>query len=86
MTTDIFGGLKVSLENVPTSVTFSKKVELLTIEKRISTIDAILECCNSLSLDMKTASTLLSATLKEKVRVEASNRRMIKDRITPLPI
>ena len=84
--TDIFGGVKVSDDKIPTSVSFSKKIELLTIEKHISTIDAVLEACVTMSIDFKTANNLLSKSLREKVRIEASRKRLIKDKITPLPI
>lgn len=82
----IFGGLELDDSNQPTSVLFSKRVEELSLRRGLSTIDAILYYVESHGIDMQTVNNLLSKNLKEKVRVEASSRRLIKDKIKRLPI
>lgn len=82
----IFGGLEVEDNKQPTSVLFSKKVEELSLRSGITTIEAILYYVDCHGIDMQTVNNLLSKNLKEKVRVEASSRRLIKDKIKKLPI
>ncbi|MFZ9046942.1 MAG: late promoter transcription accessory protein [Cyclobacteriaceae bacterium] len=82
----IFGGVELDDSKQPTSVYFSKKVEEMSIRTGMSTIESIIECCEIHGIDLQMVNNFLSKSLREKVRVEAARRRLIKEKIRSLPI
>ena len=57
---------------------FSLKIENIVKEKRCSYMDAVLLYCEELEIDPGTVSNLISKSLKEKIKLEATNLRMLK--------
>lgn len=83
----LFGGAEVSEDKIPTPNSFSKMIEKISIEEEISPMEAIVTYCDENQLEIETISKLITGPLKEKIRVEAINRKMLKERITKrLPI
>jgi len=58
---------------------FSLKIEKLAKQKRCSLLDAILEFCKENDLDPGTVGSLISKSLKEKIKVDAINLRLLKN-------
>ena len=57
---------------------FSLKIEKIAKEKRCSLMDAILEFCKEKDLDPGTVGSLISKPLKEKIKAEAINLKLLK--------
>ena len=57
---------------------FSLKIESVVKEKRISYMDAVVWYCEQNGLDTSQVSSLISKSLKEKIKLEATNLRMLK--------
>jgi len=57
---------------------FSLKIESMVKEKRCSYMDAVVLYCEELEIDPSTAKPLISKSLKEKIKLEATNLRMLK--------
>ena len=57
---------------------FSNKIESLSKQKRCSYMDAILEFCKENELDPGTVGNLISKSLKEKIKAEAVNLKLLK--------
>ena len=57
---------------------FSLKIENIVKEKMCSYMDAVLLYCDELEIDPSTVSSLISKSLKEKIKLEATNLRMLK--------
>lgn len=57
---------------------FSIKIENIVKEKKCSHMDAVLLYCEELEIDPGTVSNLISKSLKEKIKLEATNLRMLK--------
>ena len=57
---------------------FSLKIEGIVKEKKISHMDAIVWYCDENGLDTSQVSSLISKSLKEKIKLEATNLRMLK--------
>jgi len=57
---------------------FSLKIENIVKEKRCSYMDAVILYCEELEIDPGTVSNLISKSLKEKIKLEATNKRMLK--------
>jgi len=57
---------------------FSLKIEAVRKEKRCSYMDAILEFCKEKDLDPGTIGKLVSKSLKEKIKIEALDLKLIK--------
>ena len=57
---------------------FSLKIETIVKEKKISYMDAIIWYCEQNEIDTGTVSNLITKSLKEKIKVEATNLRMLK--------
>ena len=57
---------------------FSNKIELLSKQKRCSFMDAILEFCKENDLDPSTVGNLVSKSLKEKIKAEAVQLKLLK--------
>ena len=61
-----------------TSKEFSLKIENIVKEKSISYMDAVLWYCNENGIDEGTGGNLISKSLKEKIKLEATNLKMLK--------
>ena len=61
-----------------TSKEFSLKIENIVKEKQISHMDAVLWYCKQNDIDTGTVSNLISKSLKEKIKLEATNLKMLK--------
>jgi hypothetical protein len=57
---------------------FSLKIENLVKEKRCSYMDAVVLYCEENEIDTSTVKPLISKSLKEKIKLEATNKRMLK--------
>jgi len=64
-------------EVIMNSKEFSLKIENIVKEKRISYMDAVLWYCEQNDIDPGTVSSLISKSLKEKIKVEAIDLRML---------
>lgn len=82
----LFGGLDVTEDRIPTPNSFSKMIEKISIEEDMSPIEAIVTYCEENQLEIETVSKLITGPLKEKIRVDAIHRKMLKERLTKLPI
>ena len=56
---------------------FSLKIESIVKEKRISYMDAVVWYCEQNDIDTGTVSSLVSKSLKEKIKVEAVDLRLL---------
>ena len=61
-----------------TSKEFSLKIENIVKEKKISYMDAVVWYCEQNEIDPSTVSNLVSKSLKEKIKLEATNLKMLK--------
>jgi len=59
---------------------FSLKIESIVKEKRISYMDAIIWYCDTNDLDVGTLNSMINKSLKEKIKNEAINLRMLKEK------
>ena len=57
---------------------FSLKIESIVKEKKISHMDAVVWYCEENDLDTSQVSSLISKSLKEKIKLEATNLKMLK--------
>ena len=57
---------------------FSLKIESIVKEKKISHMDAVVWYCGENDLDTSQVSSLISKSLKEKIKLEATNLKMLK--------
>ena len=56
---------------------FSLEIEKIVKEKKISCMDAVLWYCEQNDIDPGTVSSLVSKSLKEKIKVEAVDLRLL---------
>jgi hypothetical protein len=56
---------------------FSLEIEKIVKEKRISYMDAVVWYCEQNDIDTGTVSSLVSKSLKEKIKVEAVDLRLL---------
>tara|TARA_Y100000593_G_scaffold82188_1_gene154228 strand:+ start:1070 stop:1285 length:216 start_codon:yes stop_codon:yes gene_type:complete len=61
-----------------TSKEFSLKIENIVKEKKITYMDAVVWYCEQNDIDTGTVSNLISKSLKEKIKLEATNLKMLK--------
>ena len=59
---------------------FSLKIEALVKEKRISYMDAVIDYCKDNDIDLGTVNPMINKSLKEKIKSEAINLKMIKEK------
>jgi len=64
---------------------FSDEIELVAIDKRMSLMDAILDYCKNTGLEVEVAATLLTSSLKAKIKEEAQTLNLLK-KTSKLPI
>lgn len=57
---------------------FSLKIENMVKEKKCTYMEAVLLYCEELEIDPATAKPLISKSLKEKIKLEATNLKMLK--------
>ena len=57
---------------------FSLNIESIVKEKRISHMDAVVWYCEENDLNKSQVSSLISKSLKEKIKLEATNLKMLK--------
>ena len=57
---------------------FSLKIENVVKEKKITYMDAVVWYCEQNDIDTGTVSNLISKSLKEKIKLEATNLKMLK--------
>jgi len=57
---------------------FSLKIEQVRREKRISYMEAVLEFCKEKDIDPGQVNGLISKSLKEKIKVEALDLKLLK--------
>jgi hypothetical protein len=57
---------------------FSLKIEQVRREKRISYMEAVLEFCKEKDIDPGQVNGLISKSLKEKIKAEAIDLRLLK--------
>ena len=61
-----------------TSKEVSLKIENIVKEKKITYMDAVVWYCEQNDIDTGTVSNLISKSLKEKIKLEATNLKMLK--------
>lgn len=59
---------------------FALKIEEIVKEKRISYMDAVVWYCETNEIDLATISPMVNKSLKEKIKVEALDKKMIKEK------
>ena len=59
---------------------FSLKIESIVTDKRITYMDAVIDYCNNNDIDLSTVNPMINKSLKEKIKSEAINLKMIKDK------
>jgi len=57
---------------------FSLKIEELVKQKKCSYMDAVISYCEKNELDVSTVNGLISKPLKEKIKIEATDLRLLK--------
>ena len=57
---------------------FSLMIEGIVKEKKITHMDAVVWYCEENDLDTSQVSSLISKSLKEKIKLEATNLKMLK--------
>ena len=59
---------------------FSLKIESIVKDKRITYMDAVIDYCNNNDIDLSTVNPMINKSLKEKIKSEAINLKMIKEK------
>ena len=59
---------------------FSLKIESIVKETRTSYMDAIIDYCKEIDVDVGTIRTMVNKSLKEKIKHEAVNLKMLKEK------
>jgi hypothetical protein len=59
---------------------FSLHIEELVIKNKISYIEAIINYCEELDIDVESVSPLINDNLKDKIQLEAEQQNLIKPR------
>ena len=59
---------------------FSLKIESIVREKRTSYMDAIIDYCKEIDVDVGTINSMVNQSLKEKIKNEAINLKMLKEK------
>jgi len=57
---------------------FSLKIEDIVREKRISYMDAVVWYCDNNDIDTSTVAPMINKSLKEKIKIEAQEKNMVK--------
>ena len=59
---------------------FSLKIESIVKDKRITYMDAVIDYCNNNDIDLSTVNPMINKSLKEKIKSDAINLKMIKEK------
>lgn len=59
---------------------FSLKIESIVRNKRVTYMDAIIDYCKENDIDVGTVNPLVNKSLKEKIKDEAINLRLLKEK------
>ena len=59
---------------------FSLKIESIVKDKRITYMDAVIDYCNNNDIDLSSVNPMINKSLKEKIKSEAINLKMIKEK------
>lgn len=59
---------------------FAFKIETIVKEKRISYMDAVVWYCETNDIDLNTINSMINKSLKEKIKVEAMDKKMLKEK------
>jgi hypothetical protein len=59
---------------------FSLIIEGIVKEKRITYMDAIVDYCESNDIDLSTVKSIINKSLKEKIKIEAVDLKMLKEK------
>jgi len=59
---------------------FSLKIEEIVKQKRCSYMDAVVLFCDENEIDTSTIKPLISKSLKEKIKIEAIDLKLIKEK------
>jgi phage-related tail protein len=66
--------------------TFSLEIETLAKKKNMSYMDAVIEYCESIGLEVEVAAKLISGALKSKIKMEAEDLHFLpKSNTAKLP-
>lgn len=69
-----------------TAAEFSIHIEKIARESNIPCMDVLIDYCEKRQLEVDSVASLISSSLKEKIRVEAQNLNMLKSDSGRLPI
>jgi hypothetical protein len=58
---------------------FSLKIEEFVKQKKCSYLDAVVLYCDENEIDTATVNPLISKSLKEKIKIEAIEKRLLKE-------
>jgi DNA-directed RNA polymerase alpha subunit len=59
---------------------FSLMIEGIVKEKRVSYMDAVVDYCEKNDIDLTTVKSIVNKSLKEKIKSEAVNLKMLKEK------
>ena len=59
---------------------FSLMIEGIVKEKRVSYMDAVVDYCEKNDIDLTTVNPMINKSLKEKIKNEAVNLKMLKEK------
>ena len=59
---------------------FSLKIEAMVKEKKMPYMDAVIDYCKTHDIDVGTINSMVNKSLKEKIKSEAINLKMLKEK------
>ena len=59
---------------------FSLKIEAMVKEKKMPYMDAVIDYCKSNDIDVGTMNSMVNKSLKEKIKSEAINLKLLKEK------
>jgi hypothetical protein len=65
---------------------FAHSIEKLVADTNYTYIEAVVEYCNSIGLEIEVAASLINSNLKSKIASNASDLNLFKEKTTKLPI
>ena len=76
----------ILMDDFFTEETFMKYINVIVENKGLDHMEAVIEFCSENNLDVEDVIPLIGRSLKEKIRVDAENAGMMKDRTARLPL
>jgi hypothetical protein len=64
---------------------FSKLIEKVVSDNKITYIDAIIHCSNKHGIEVEVAAKLINSKIKSIIALEASDLNLLKEKIAQLP-